>query len=521
MAESGGESPDLAETSGIFPVVGKAMLGIAGAYLLRAAAESGSFPKMGVVALALAYAAMWLILAARVRAGETFASTAYAVTSALILAPMLAELTLVFRVLAPSATAFVLAVFVAAAFTLTWRRDLPSVVWVATVTAVVTALALLISSRDLVPFTAALLFLCVVSEFAAFHNRLFRLRPVAAMGADLATVVLIYIYSQTASARSEYPDVAPGALVTLPSLLFLIYGTSIALRTVLHQQRITIFEIGQAVIAFLLAAFSVYSFTPNVRALGIACLLLSALCYAATFVRFDRLSEQRNYYVYATWSMALVLPGSFLSLPSTALAPCLSLASLAATFLGLRTVHRALEFHGVVYLAAAALTSGLLDYAARALAGTFPDLPGRMMWLVSACAVLVYAIGGNDRGDRWYQRLLQLLAAAIAVSAVATFLVSVLVWLAESGMSPTIHHVAVIRTLITCGLALALAFSGSRWQRIELVWIAYGALALVSAKLLLQDLPRGHSGSIAISISLYAVALILVPRAARMGQRVG
>ena len=56
-----------AEAGGVFPVLGKAMLGIAGAYVLRAVAESGSFPKLAVVVLALAYAGMWLVWAARVR----------------------------------------------------------------------------------------------------------------------------------------------------------------------------------------------------------------------------------------------------------------------------------------------------------------------------------------------------------------------------------------------------------------------------------------------------------------------
>jgi hypothetical protein len=77
--------------------------------------------------------------------------------------------------------------------------------------------------------------------------------------------------------------------------------------------------------------------------------------------------------------------------------------------------------------------------------------------------------------------------------------------------------VAVIRTLISCGLVLAVAYSGSRWQRIELVWTAYGTLALVAAKLLFEDLPNGHSGPIALSIFLFAGTLILVPRVARTG----
>ena len=49
-----------ARPAGAIRVVGQSILGIAGAYLLRAAAESGSFPSLAVVAVALAYAGGWL-----------------------------------------------------------------------------------------------------------------------------------------------------------------------------------------------------------------------------------------------------------------------------------------------------------------------------------------------------------------------------------------------------------------------------------------------------------------------------
>jgi hypothetical protein len=191
--------------------------------------------------------------------------------------------------------------------------------------------------------------------------------------------------------------------------------------------------------------------------------------------------------------------------------------AIAATVLGVYKSRLTLEFHGLLYLSAAALASGLLNYAGRALAGAFPAPPGWTVWVVSAAAVLCYAIGEGYRGEHWSHRLLQVLAAGLAVSAVATFLVSALVWIA--GVSPAIHHVAVIRTLITCVLALGLAYAGSRWERKELVWISYGALAFVTAKLLFEDLQHGHPGSIALSIFLYALALILVPRTARLGRK--
>lgn len=522
------EELELPQSGGIFPVVGKAMLGIAGAYVLRAVAESGSFPKLAVVALALAYAGTWLVWAARVPGGVGFASTAYAVTAALILAPMLGELTLRFQVLPSSVTAGLLSAFAAAAFALAWKRNLAPVIWVAEVAAVLTALALLIISHDLVPYIAALLVVALVSEAAAARDRWLGLRFLVAPAADIAVLILLYIHSLPESSRSGYIAVSTPTLFTLPSLLFAIYGAGIAWRTLLLRRRLTVYEIAQVVAAFLLAALGWLWFAPGAGrvGLGIFCWLLSAACYTAAFVRFDRIEEQRNYHVYATWSVALVLAGSFLMLSPLLLAVFLSVASIVATLVGVRMARLTPEFHGLVYVAAAAFASGLLRYAGGALAGTFPTAPGWMVWMVAVSALVCYFIvprfeDGRFEGKGWNQRLLRLLSAVLAVSAVATFLVSCLVWLAAIGMTPGAAHVAVIRTLITCALALALAFSGSRWQRVELVWTAYGTLAFVSAKLLFEDLPHGHSGAIAISIFLYAVALILVPRVARKGRQQG
>ena len=94
-----GRADRVAPAGGIFSVLGRAMLGMAGAYLLRAVAEASLLPRPAVAAIAIVYAILWLVWAARVPAGAWFASITYACTSALILAPMLWELTLRFKVL--------------------------------------------------------------------------------------------------------------------------------------------------------------------------------------------------------------------------------------------------------------------------------------------------------------------------------------------------------------------------------------------------------------------------------------
>ena len=493
------------------------MLGLAGAYVLRAVAESGSLPKLAVIALAIAYAAMWLMFAVLVPARAWFASTTYAGTSALILAPMLWELTLRFRFMSPSMAAAALAAFVVAAYALAWKRDLTSVVWVADVAAAATAIGLLIATHDVVPFLAVLLLMALLNEVAAAGNHWLSVRPIVAAAADIAIWAVILAYATPESSRPDYAILSPGMLLAPAVLLLLIYGTSIALRTTLSRHRISFFEAGQAMTAFLLAASAVGHFgsAAGATGFGVFCLLLSPACYAAAFLLFDRVSERRNYQVYAAWGLALCLSGSFLCLPIHWLVSGLGMAALQTAFLGLHRSRLTLEFHGLAYLAAAAYVSGLLQYAAHALAGAFPSPPMEIAWIVCAAAILCYAIAWHFDGSHWKPRLFQTLSATLAVGAVATALVSALVWITSTMITPGSSHVAVIRTLTACALALALAFFGPRWRRTELVWVTYATLALVAAKLLLEDLQQGHPEFIAASIFLYAVTLILVPQVVR------
>jgi hypothetical protein len=391
---------------------------------------------------------------------------------------------------------------------------------VTVISAVLSSLGLLIASRDPVPFVCALLVMAAAIEIAAFRGRTPGLRPIVAFSVDLAAALALYVYASPESARASYSAVNTGILPLLSTAVFSIYAVSITLRAVVLRRRISSFDVVQVAIAFSSAAAGVLLFLQNgERLLGFACIFLAAATYAITFVFFDRDPLARNYHVYATWSFLLLSAGALLTVPTTFLALGLSAAAILLTVIGCRTGRLVLEFHGVVYLGVAAFACGLLTYAGLALAGTFPAAPGWLVWSVAVAAVICYAIGGSYRGESWPYRLLELLSAILAVSAALTFFVSLLVWVAALGMVLSPAHVAVIRTLITCAVALALSFSGSRWQRIELMWLAYAMLALVTAKLLFEDMRHGQPALIAISIFLYAIALIMIPRAARLGAR--
>jgi hypothetical protein len=405
---------------------------------------------------------------------------------------------------------------------LAWKRDLSLIAWIATLAAAGTALALMLATHDLAPFLLALLAMTAATELAASRDRWLWLRVPLAAAINLPVWMLLYIYSNPeAKAQGAYADLPALLVLLLGCLPFAVYALSILYRTTVRRHRVTWFELAQGVAVFLTACYAMLHFGGASAAmlLGVLCFLLAAVCFAIAFGYVEKFPEHRNYYVYASWGVALLLAGSFLCLPPLLLTFALCTAAIVATLLGARKERLSLEFHGLVYLGAAAYVSGLLEYAGAALAGTFPAVPGWTVWIVAVSAVACYAIGGGYRVELWNQKVLQLLSAVLAVAAIIVFLLSALVWVSSSVLGSGAHQLAVIRTLITCAVALGLAFSGARWARRELVWTAYGVLALVTAKLLMEDLQEGHPGSTAMSLVLYAVALILVPRMARVGRR--
>jgi hypothetical protein len=508
------------QAGGVFPVLGKAVFGIAGAYLLRALAESAALSRQAIAGVAIVYALGWLVGAARASATRKLAGTIYAATSAMILAPMLWELTLHFDVLPATLTAVVLGCFVAVATVLSWKNAQSPVLWVAYGAASLTALALSVASRQMIPFVALLLTMAILCEYVSRRNLGRTIRVLVVGAADATLAAMLFVYNGPAGARADYPTLGTIALVVPACILFLTSSVSIGLQTVALKETIGSFDALQAMVAFLLAACSLVFFLPGsgTLMLGIACLILAVLCYAASLGLFRNSSLKRNFHVYAAWSAGLLLTGSFCTLPPEWNSAVLAIAALAAIVFGDRIGCIALEFHGVMFIVIASLNE-MLNYAVQALAGEMPFRPTLSVLVVSACAMLCYIAGKERVGEAWQQQILHLVPALLGVFAAAALLAQGIVRLVSLGMTLDVFHVALIRSLTVCSIALGLAWGGSRWERLEMTRIAYAALAFMGAKLLFEDLRLGHMEFIAASLILFAMTLIGVPRLARTGRR--
>ncbi len=503
--------------TGVLPVFGKAVLGIAGAYLLRAVAESGFLPKLLLLIVAIVYAGMWLVWAVRTHASDGFASVTYAITSAMILSPLLWESTVRFQILQPAFTAAVLVAFVTLALVLARRQSLQAIPWVATLAGVATSLALIVATRELVPFTVGLLAIALTTEVIVCVGHPLSVRVIPAIAADFAVWLLVDLMTSSEGVPPEYSPVAATTITVLCLALLVIYCGSIGLRTFGLRHRMTVFELAQAAGSFAIATFgTLRAFNKAGVPLGIFSLLIALVCYWGALSRFTTNEQTRNRRVYASYAVALLLAGSLLLFPADLQAPFLGLAALTVAFLYSRTSKPSLGLHVSIYLAAAAILSGLLNLAGSALVGKVPHSLSASAWVVAVSAAMCYSIGSRTSNhiseNAWKSRLLWVIPCVLVAGAAAALAVMTSARLNSASGTLDASRLSVVRTVAICLVALIFGFSGSRLKRAELLWVAYVAIAFGTLKLVFEDLRFENETSLVASFLFYGLILILIPR---------
>lgn len=498
--------PDLALPSvNPIPAAGRAVLGLAGAFLLRALAESGAVPSILVVAVAILYAATWLVFSVRTREQNAFAGTAYGITAALILAPLLWEATVRFHALPPAATASILVAFLVLSSVLAWSKTSAAVTTVTTLSTLLTAIALMIQTGDLVPFALALLGIACVIEASAAKGHARSMRIAAALAADFGVWLLFYIMTRS-NLPEHYKPVSAAVCITLGALLFVLYATAIVWRSVVQRQPIGVFEIVQSVAVFVLAAGGAIRIPQGGAAsvVGALSAIACAACYFTAFLRFA--DARRNHHVFASWGGLLGLAACLLILPDFELTLIWSAAAVLTTVAGARASMFTLLLHGCFYLLAAGATSGLPGTILNAFTGASLEHAPLALWILATAGCCCYAACYFARVRRRLS-FVPALFAAVSIGAL-----TILVAASLAGDKLTLSLLATARTLVTCALAFAFAFTGSRTGRSELVWISYLAIALGTVKLILEDFRQSNPVALAVSLVCYGALLIVVPK---------
>lgn len=497
----------------VIAVLGKAVLAIAGAYLLRAIAESSPSAQFPMLIAAILYACGWMAWAVRAHRTNPFASAAYGTTATVILAPLLFESTTKFQLLSIVSTSAVLAAFVVLVLVLAWHSNLQVLPWVGTLASISTLWVLIFSTHALVPLSCALLAIAFATEIAACLGHRFSLWAMVAIAADAAVALFIYVMTSPDGVPTSYTPAASTTTALLSLSLLGIYGGGIAIRSFGERKRISNFEVLQGALVFALACLGATRASNSAAPiLGGVFLVLSLICYWGALSRFSDLQQTRNRVIAASWAVVVMLIGIALLFPSGAGAVVFCLLGAGAVLLYRHNTGFGLALHASLYLAAAAVWSPSFSYAREALAGAVPGQPHWTVWIVLASALFCYSLAPHSAGEFRSRRMLWIIPAGLASVGVAALGVAMIHALVSARFALTASSTAGIRTVVTCLIALGLGFLANRFKRPELGWLAYVAVGLGALKLFIEDLPLGNAASLMVSLLFYGLILIVLPR---------
>ena len=521
---------DAERYAGVPALVGRTCLALGGAFLVRSLTESGVLSSGVGVSVGILYALAWLFLADRAAAaGRHLSGAFHALSSALIVYPLLVEATTRFALLAPLPAAAVLAAATALGLGVAWRRAFRTVAWITVIAALGTGMVLLFRTRAVAPFVAYLLALAIASLVFAYGRGWRGQRWLVAMAMD---VVVAMLGALLLLGRTPPPWLEPGPVLAAQLGLVIVYLGAFVLRLLFQERDVTPFAIVQTCLVLLIGFEGALALAQGGVRQGIAVAALAA--GVLLHVGLARRSEQRAGHGVAVAyfsSLATFLAAESLRplLPASVYPALWAAAAVAVAALALAGRRPVLQAHGALLATAAALASGLLMVSASALTAAAraawrePTATAGLVLLFAAATALLLYRGAPREGVDRLASAARLLALAVALAGLGGIVVRLLggPLAGAPGAAADPGRLAVVRSAVLAGSAILLALA--RWLagRPELSKIAGVLLALGGFKLLVEDLRVGSAGTLVFSLALYGGALILVPALARRARGAG
>ena len=502
---------DAAQVERWLALAGRTLVILGGAYLLRAITAASIVPYAWGVAAGLLYGAPWLLLASRAGSrGRPLDAFSYGLSTALIGYPLVWEATVRFGVFTPADGALLVGALTAGAFALSFVWRLHSLAAIVTCGALVSALGLAVETGHWVEYTTLSLAVGLATLWLGYLRGWVLLRWPAALLVDLLVVIL------TGRASEQFWSAIAVQLLVIGG-----YLGSFAVRTLRKGRRVIPFEIAQSIGILGVGLPCLFGFVAARPAgvLSAAALVLAsgAAIYAVSFTMVERRAPLANLFFYSLLALALSVAGAAIAVPAAS--PVLfAAAGLTAAVGARRRAPVVLWTQAALFLAAAAIVSGLLASATAALAAA-PALwvaPGGAAWIVLACAAVAFAIAPRREGPLLYGiAAARLVLAVLVLWTLAGVLVYVLAgaFHALPGWGP--GWLATLRTVIAVGATLGVAYGARHDSWRETGWLTYPLLVLVGAKLLASDLPSGRPLTLVLALAAYGFALIAAPRARR------
>ena len=487
-------------------LLGRTLIVLGGAYLLRAITENGFLPVPVALILGLLYAVSWSLLSLRSSVPRTSAGYHGAATAFTSL-PLIFEAVRKFNVFGDWSSALALTAVTAVVFAMTWRRNLQGVTWLFVLMVLGIVPLLMAQTESMIPFT---LYLTAVGVTTVWLGYLLEWRLLRWFVAGELNLVLLLLGFFVATHR--LPAATPAAAIATSGIAFAAYLATFAVRTLVRQREVIAFEITQTLgvlVAGVGAAMWIAASTSTLEVpIALAMFALAAASYA---VSFAFMLTPRNFVFYSSLALMLIVAGGGFISRSSVLWTVLALAS---GYVAVRARKSSLALHAAVYLFSGFVGAGILPLGLDAMVfkiGNPLALPSGAILLLVACiaAASIPAIERQGTFHLWTAAKAAILAELGWIAA-AVFLASII-----REANPDAAVVAVVRTAVLATLTVLSAWA-SRFTALSPARLLCNPLMIALAlKLMWEDFRVGRATTLFVSLAIVGIALIITPRLRR------
>ena len=514
-------NPPPSWATGLPAIVGRTIMVLGGAFLLRAVTETGALPDGAGIAVGLVYAVLWTWMADRaVRAGHHIDATFHGIATTVIAFPLLWEASTRFSVLEPWASGGAVVAFGGLLLGVAWFRGLGPLAWVATLAATGTGVGLIFATQSLTPYALALFILAAASLAASFHRGWLVLRWPAALALDVLVLLAMLLLG-----KKNYEWLEPGTVAAVQLALTILYLGILAVRTLVLGHAMKVFGVVQSLavlaVGFEGARYVLTSINVDVVMFSLAASALGVGCWLVCVLRLDKRPDQRvNLAWYTTLGSILIVLGLWRLVPPALGGLPWVLLALAGAWGGTQDHREAVRWNTAVLVLAAAAGSGLAVGAGLSFGAANPNIWFHLnppAYAVTALSLAAWFILRKNAGegrsslDWTLPGLALLITGAVGSGATVIEFLGPLI-AGVPGDSADLGALAVLRTGVLVLSSVLLGWIGRSRERMEIVWTVYLILAVAACKIAVEDLPNGRPVTLFLTLVLFGGALIVVPR---------
>lgn len=495
-------------------LIGRSLIVIGGAYLLRALTDSGAFPIMIGALAGLAYATAFIWRAYRQADSARASATFHGVTAILIAMPLAVETAVSFREMSVPLAFAIILVFSGVVGWISIGAKLRQMAWIDLSITLAALVALLVGSRS---FSLGMWSLLVVSIGAMvvadrLENRWFIILPALLTNALVVPLVNLALVER----------VPPSATVAIITLLGFVAVWTVLVMVdardhperpgpflLMHLALIMTLGVGGGLLVAIKTSLT-FLFAPVCAVIAIATGI-----YAFRMVLGAGDRDRRSVtFVTLTSLLIMAVTGSVLTATLNAV---VWLVLAAVSFVLARSGHRLLYESSTLLIIGAAWGAGLLRWIAQTLV-QMPD-PGRPVPSVAALAVLGFAILflftadpplGRKVFHRWVINAVTTLIIVGSSFALGIHVLQLALPLLDVGANDA-GAVASARTIVLSAGSIVLAWL-ARFPRARTIGSLVNVVLILAAVLIvLINVRVGRAATHFPAFSAYGIALIVAP----------